>query len=60
MNNVKSKDGNWSHVVQTWIFNEDNISLAKQCVRKNSMRNYKNGNTLEEFLRSFSKDIIKK
>ncbi|UZW13062.1 hypothetical protein OSC52_14555 [Clostridium pasteurianum] len=60
MNNVKDKDGNWSHVVQTWEFNEDDIFLVKQYVTKNGMGNFKSGNALEGFLRSFSKNITKK
>ncbi|AND85526.1 hypothetical protein GTH52_01240 [Clostridium tyrobutyricum] len=60
INNVKGKNGDWSHVVQTWEFNEDDISLGKQYVTKNGMGNSKGGNELEGFLRSFSKDIIKK
>lgn len=60
MNNVKGKNDNWSHIVQTWVFNEDDISLAKQYVTKKGMGNSKGGNALEGFLRSFSKNITKK
>ncbi|HIG0358605.1 TPA: InlB B-repeat-containing protein [Clostridium sporogenes] len=60
INNVKGKNGNWSHVSQNWIFNEDDISLVKQYVIKNGMGNSKSGNVLKGFLRSFSKNIIRK
>ncbi len=60
MNNVKGKNDNWSHIVQTWVFNKDDISLAKQYVTKNGMGNSKGGNALEGFLRSFSNNITKK
>lgn len=54
MNNVKSKDGNWSHVVQTWVFNKEDIDLVKQYVTKNGMGNSKDEHALEGFLKSFS------
>lgn len=60
MNNVKNKDGNWSHVMEPWVSNDDNVFLVKQYVAKNGMRNSKSGNEVEGFLRSFSKNITKK
>jgi hypothetical protein len=60
MNNVKSKDGNWSHVAQTWVFNKDDVSLAKQYVTENGIGNSKSVNALECFLRNFSNNITKK
>lgn len=60
MNNVKSKDDNWSHVVQTWVFNKGDIDLVKQYVTKNGMGNSKSEDALKGFLRSFSNNITKK
>lgn len=60
MNNIKSKNGNWSHIAQTWVFNKADIDLVKQYVTKNGMGNSKNGNALEGFLKSFSAQIYLK
>ncbi|MDI9215603.1 hypothetical protein [Clostridium tertium] len=29
MNNVKSKNSDWSHIAQTWVFSDNDISSVK-------------------------------
>ncbi|WP_346914283.1 hypothetical protein [Clostridium sp.] len=60
MNNAKSKDDNWSHVAQSWVFNKEDIDLVKQYITKNGMGNSKGEDALRGFLRSFSNNITKK
>ncbi len=39
MNNVKGKDGNWSHVVKSYEFSKEDIEHVKQYVQDNGMGN---------------------
>ena len=46
MNNVKGEDGNWSQVVKSYEFPEEDIEQGKQYVKGNGMGNSKNGTAL--------------
>ncbi len=55
MKNVKGKDGNWSHVVQTWVFTKEDIDQVKVYITYNEMGKTKNDMALLHFRVQFGR-----
>jgi|GEM_PF-1268441 hypothetical protein len=50
MNNVKGKDGNWSHVVKSYEFSQEDIEQVNQYVQNNGMGNSESKTALALFI----------